>query len=51
MSKMMHYIPVLVIILLFACTPEETETSDAIVFAPVHVMEVRNGRPFLGPFE
>ena len=38
---MMHYIPVLVIILLFACTPEETETSDAIVFAPVHVMEVR----------
>lgn len=40
MNKMIRYISVLGILLLFACTAKETETTDEIVYAPVHVMKV-----------
>lgn len=44
MNKMIRFISILGIFLLWACTAEEPEKTEEVVFAPVHVMKVQKKR-------
>ena len=41
MNKIIQYLSILGAFLLLACTTEEPETTEEIVYAPVHVLEAR----------